>query len=191
MGRELPRRLVHAGGSVIPGSYLLEILTWQQVRYLLVAGIVLAIVIETARLTTNWELPLVNRLIRSYEEQYVAGYALYIFAGGGVGLVFEPAIAVPAMLMLTLGDPIAGLLSKGELRRVKRPHVLVVMFIVCLIFAWWTLPPRAAIAAALVATLADGAKPIIRGYVVDDNLTIPVGAALAAYLMREFVPPLV
>lgn len=190
MSREIPRRLVHACGAVVPLAYLLDLVTWDQVRLLLGAAIVLALSIEAVRLLLDLELPIVNRMIRSYEEDYLAGYALYIIAGGAVGIVYEPTIAVPALLMLTIGDPIAGLLSTGELRTVKRPHVLVTMFVLCLAMAWWFLQPLAAIAAALVATLADGVKPVIKGYVIDDNLTIPIGAAVAADLVTRYGPNL-
>ncbi len=188
MGREISRRLVHASGSLIPAAYLLDILSWNQVRLVLAMGIVLALAIEASRLLAGIEPPFINRMIRSYEEEYLAGYALYVLAGGGVGLVFEPNIAIPAILMLTIGDPISGLLSTGELRRVKRPHVLLVMFVVCLALGWWFLDPLAAVAAAFVATIADGVKPVIKGYVIDDNLTIPIGAAVSAYLVMAYGP---
>ncbi len=191
MHQVVTRRIVHMTGTIVPASYLLEILTWQQVRYLLLAGILLALLIESIRLIGKVELPFIRRMIRSYEERYLAGYALYIIGGGITGIVFEPAIAIPAILMLTIGDPISGLLSDEKLRKVKRPHVLLVMFIICLALAWWFVPPEAAVAAAFVATLADGVKPVIKGYVIDDNLTIPIGAAVVAYLVIEFVPPVV
>lgn len=186
MGREVPRRLVHACGTIIPATYLLDIATWEQIRLLLAAGIVAALAIEGLRLIVGVDLPYVDRLIRGYEEEYLAGYALYVIAGGTVGIVFDAQFAVPAILMLTLGDPIAGLMSTGELRRVKRLRVLAVMFIICLAIAWWFLDPLAAVAAAAVATVADGVKPVIKGYVIDDNLTIPVGAAVAAYLVTTY-----
>lgn len=185
MHPEISRRLVHMSGSVIPVAYLLDIVEWNQLQLLLGAGIVLALSIEILRLFGGVELPLVSRMIRDYEEEHLAGYALYVIGGGIVGLVFVPAIAVPAMLMLTIADPISGLLSDDQLRRVKRPHVLVTTFAICVAIAWWSLPPSAAIAAAIAATLADGVKPVIKGYVIDDNLTIPLGAALAAAVVLE------
>jgi hypothetical protein len=86
------------------------------------------------------------------------------------------------MLMLTLGDPVSGLLGSGELRTVKQPRVLATMFVVCAALAWPFLTPAAVVVAALAATLADGVKPRVRGYVVDDNLTIPLAASLAAWV---------
>ena len=107
-----------------------------------------------------------------------------------VVLLFEPMIALPAMLMLALGDPVSGALSDNTLRRVKRPRVLIAMFVVSAILATPFLSeyPVAVVAAALGATLADGITLQIRDYIVDDNLTIPIYAAVLAYVTLEFVP---
>jgi dolichol kinase len=152
------------------------------VRLLLVAGIAVTLVLEALRLLAGLEWVVYDKLTREYEQDNLAGYALYVIGGSLVGLVFDPTIAVPAMLMLTIGDPISGLLGSDELRTMKRPRVLVTMFAVCAALAYPFLPFAAVVAAALAATVADGIKPVIRGYVIDDNLTIPVVASLAAYL---------
>jgi len=68
----------------------------------------------------------------------------------------------------------------------KRPAVAAATFLVCLglaaPFAVGRAGPVAGAAAAAAgaagATLADAATPVVRGYVVDDNLTIPVAAAV-------------
>lgn len=182
MADEVARRLVHASGSVVPLLWVGNLLAWDQVRLLLVAGIAVTLVLEALRLLAGLEWIVFDKLTREYEQDNLAGYALYVIGGSLVGLVFGPQIAVPAMLMLTIGDPISGLLGSGELRTIKRPHVLVTMFVVCTALAYPFLPFAAVVAAAVAATVADGIKPVIRGYVIDDNLTIPVVASLAAYL---------
>jgi dolichol kinase len=50
------------------------------------------------------------------------------------------------------------------------------MFGICLLLAAPFVQPAVAIAGALTATAADGLKPVVFSYVVDDNLTIPIGA---------------
>jgi len=109
----------------------------------------------------------------------------------GVVLVFDPQIAVPAMFALSLGDPVSGLLASGELRTVKRPRVLLAMFVVTLAVAWPFLPLSAAVLAAVGATIADGVKPQFRGIVVDDNLSIPIVVAVAAWVGLRYLPPVV
>jgi len=195
MPDELGRRVVHASGATIPGAYLLDqhvlstgLITWRVVQGVAVFGLVLAAVLEAARLSGTIEHPIYDTLTREYEQDKVAGYALYVVSGTVVVLAFAPPIAVPSLLMLMLGDPVSGLLSTGELRTVKRPRVLVGMFVVSVAFAYpfmWTvtgdpvLGGVAAVAGAAGATVADGVKPTIRDYVIDDNLTIPIVAAVA------------
>jgi len=195
MPDELGRRLVHASGATIPGAFLLDryvlstgLITWRVVQAVAGCGLLLAAVLETARLSGIIEHPIYDTLTREYEQDKVAGYALYVVSGTVVVLAFEPPIAVPALFMLMLGDPVSGVLSTGELRTVKRPRVLVGMFVVSFAFAYpfmWTVTGDpvagglAAVAGAAGAMVADGVKPTVRDYVIDDNLTIPIAAAVA------------
>lgn len=175
---EFPRRLVHASGALVPLSYVAGVATWEQVRVFVVAGTVLALLLEVLRLFVGLELALYDRLTREYEQDNLAGYALYTISGTAVILLTGPTVAVPAVLMLALGDPMSGILSTGELRTVKRPRGLAGMFVVSVALAYPFVPLVVALAGATGATVADGVKPVVRGYVVDDNLTIaPVAAA--------------
>jgi len=175
---ELGRRVVHASGAVVPLAYVADVATWQQVRLVAAAGLALALLLEALRLFVGLDWAIYERLTREYEEENLAGYALYALSGAVVLWVTPPSVGVPAVLMLALGDPVSGLLSSGELRTVKRPRVLVGMFVVCVLLALPFVPPLAAVAGAAGATLADGVKPVVAGYVVDDNLTIPPLAAV-------------
>ena len=194
---EIKRRLVHASGTAAPAIYLLGIVTWDQLGWLLVLGSVIALVLEILRLFVGLDWRIYEELTREYEQENLAGYALYMFAMTAVVLVFEPVVAIPAVLMLTIGDPISGYLGSGELREIKQTSTLVAMFVVCLVlaipFTWYALanPVMALVAAglgALVATLADGVKPVIFSYVIDDNLTIPIGAAATLWIALRYLP---
>lgn len=189
MSFEIRRRLVHASGAVVPGAYLLdthvlgtELLTWSTIQALAIVGLFVTAVLETARLYGGLEHAIYDRLTREYEQHTVAGYAMYVLGGTITVFAFEPRLAVPALFMLTLGDPVSGLLSSGELRRVARIRVLVGMFTVSLLLAFPFVPLPIAVVGALGATVADGVKPMINGYVVDDNLTIPLVAAGAMWV---------
>jgi dolichol kinase len=176
---EVARRVVHASGTVLPVAYLLEVLTWPQVTALLVAGAGVALCLEAVRLFVGLEWVVYEHLTREYEQDNLAGYALYVVSSAAVAAAFDPRVAVPAILMLTVGDPVSGLLGSGELRSVKQTWVLLAMFGVCTLLASPFVPAGAAVAGGLAATVADGAKPVVAGYVVDDNLTIPPAAAVA------------
>lgn len=195
---EIGRRLVHASGVVIPGVYLAGLLTWEQFQLGLLGGCVLAVILEVLRLRFGLqEWWFYDRLTRDYEREKLAGYALYMFSITAVALVFEPGIAIPAMLMVMLGDPVSGYLGSGELRTVKGRVPLGAMFVVCVAVAFpFTLglvPSMtggllAAVVGAALATAADGIKPTIRGYVIDDNLTIPPAGAIGIWLVVTLVP---
>lgn len=188
MDAEVQRRLVHASGTGVPGLYLLDIATWRQVAWLALGCAVVALVLEAIRLFVGLDWSIYDRLTREYEQDNLAGYALYMIGMAVVAWTFDPQVAVPAILMLTIGDPISGLLGSGELRDTKRSHVLVVMFAVCLVLAVPFVWLPAAILGAAAATFADGVKPVIAGYVIDDNITIPVLSAGAMFLALRLVP---
>jgi dolichol kinase len=179
MADELARRLVHASGTALPAIALLDLAPWQDVRWLFVLGAVIAIGLEAIRLFVGLEWAIYSRLTREYEQENLAGYALYFISAAVVALAFRETIAIPAILMLTVGDPISGLLGAGELRPAKRAWVLLAMFGVCLLIAGFFVGFVPATLGAIAATAADGLKPVVAGYVLDDNLTIPLAAALA------------
>ncbi|SDR28427.1 diacylglycerol/polyprenol kinase family protein [Natronobacterium texcoconense] len=194
MADELKRRLVHASGSGLVALYLLanylEVgLTWDRFQLLMVVLAIGALALEFVRLRVGLDWWIYEKLTREYEQEKIAGYGLYMISMTVVVLLFEPQIALPAMLMLALGDPISGAVSDNTLKRVKGPKVLVTMFVVSAVLAAPFLHeyPFAILAAALGATLADGIKLSIRGYIVDDNLTIPIYASVLAWLVLWFL----
>lgn len=193
---EFERRLVHAGGTVYPVPYLLDWLSWVETAALLVASVVLVAILEFLRLVVGLDHPVYRALTREYETDAVAGYALYQVGMAVTALIATtaaatPTLAVPAMWMLSVGDPVSGALSDNGPREAKRPRVWAAMFLVCvavaLPFVIPTFGPVVGVAVAVVgatgATIADGLPPVIRGVAVDDNLTIPpvaiVGMAAA------------
>jgi dolichol kinase len=192
MTNEVTRRVVHASGTGLPVAYLADLVTYQQFQWLFLAGAVIALGLEAVRLLVGLDWRLYDELTREYEQDNLAGYALYMVAATVVAFAFPSRIALPAILMLTIADPLSGLLGSGELRAVKEVSVLFVTFVVCFVIAVLFVPPIPAVFGAFAATVADGVKPVFRGYVIDDNLTIPVAAALAItvgmWLTRGVLP---
>lgn len=177
---EIGRRLVHASGIGAPLSYLLGVFTWEQLGWVLALGLAVVLALELVRLRSGLDWWIYENLTREYEQEKVAGYALYMVGMVVVVLVFPPAIGVPAMFMLAIGDPVGGYLGKGK--EAKSPVALGGVFVVCLLFALPFLPILAAVLGALAATAADGYLVSIRGYIIDDNLTIPLAAAGAMWI---------
>ena len=195
---EIGRRLVHASGIGFPALYLIGLADWTQLQYLLVLASVIAIVLEVFRLRYGLqEWWLYDRLTREYEEETIAGYALYLFSITAVAFIFESTVAIPAMLMLMFGDPVSGYLGSGELQTVKEWQSILAMLVVCLGVALpFTLGATnsavtgvaAALLGAVFATIADGVKPTVFDFVVDDNLTIPPAGAIGIWIVLTFAP---
>lgn len=180
---ELNRRLIHLAGTGYPLLYLLDsyfaigIIEWSVLQGVVLVSALVALGMEGLRLGGILEWAIFDELTREYEEEHLAGYALYLIGMGVAVLAFEPHVALPAILMLTVGDPISGLLSSGGIA--KQTWVLLAMFGVCLALAAPFVQTIVAIVGAAVATAADGVKPVVFTYVIDDNLTIPIGAGAA------------
>ncbi|MFC7168590.1 dolichol kinase [Halobium salinum] len=179
-------------GTGLPALYLLDLVTWRELQYLLAAGLLVAGVLEFFRLFVGLDWWVYRRLTREYERGNPAGYALYFVSLTAVAFLFDPPVAVPGMLMLTVGDPISGLLGSNDAGRGKRLGVLAAMFGVCFLLAVpfttsqaasvpWLVGVAAAAAGAAGATLADGVKPVVATYVIDDNLSIPPAACVAIW----------
>jgi len=188
MADEIARRLVHASGTGFPALYLLDLTSWELVQYLLVAGALIALGLEVIRLFVGLDWAIYDRLTREYEQENLAGYALYLISAAAVALLAPKVVAIPAILMLTIGDPVSGLLGSGSLT--KETYVLLAMFGVCTGIASFFVGWLAAALGGLAATAADGLKPVVAGYVLDDNLTIPPAAAAAMFVGMELMATL-
>ncbi|RJX51537.1 diacylglycerol/polyprenol kinase family protein [Halonotius pteroides] len=178
---EYGRRAIHASGVGMPAIYLLDIVTWIELRYFMLAVTVIVFILEFLRLVVGLTHRLYDEITRPYEQHAVAGYALYMVSMTTVAVLFGPSVTIPAMLMLILGDPISGMLGNNAADEHKRPAVVVATFGVCFLLAVpftiagssTTVGVAAAGIGAAVGAVADGVKPVIRGVGVDDNLTIP------------------
>jgi len=184
---EVGRRLVHLSGAGIPLLYVLGF-PWLWMQIGLVAGVGIVGILELLRLRTGLSWWVYDHLTREYEAEKVAGYALYVVSMAVVAVTFDPQIAIPAMFMLAVADPVGGVLGGPDPIPVKRPRAFVGAFLVCVAVGLPFLPPLAAAAGGVAASLADGVFMEIRGYVVDDNLTIPLAAAGAIALMLAYGP---
>ena len=187
---EIGRRLTHVSGTLVPLVYLFDLISWFQLRLLVGVGALLAVALEAVRLGVGLDWWVYDRLTRAYESDSPAGYALAVVSAAVVVWLAPVPVALAAVLMLTVGDPISGVLGSAGVGERKAPWVMAVTLGVCLAVGLAFLPPRAALPAALVATYADSYTPTIGGVVIDDNASIPLGAAVFALLGLALLPPL-
>jgi dolichol kinase len=178
-GGEFGRKLVHGLGTAFPALLVVPFIEWIHVTVLMVLVTTAVVSLEVLRLQFGVTVFLHDLLLREYEHDSPAAYMLYMLSMTVVAVVFDPGVAIPAILMLAIGDPIAGVVSADELRLVKRPTALAAMFAVCALLAapFAVDQPLAVALGAAGGTVADGVKPTIGEFVVDDDLTVaPLGA---------------
>lgn len=179
---------MHAIPVVLPLSYLLGILTWPQLQAVLVVGTVGTLVLEYLRLSGRIDWFIYDHLTREYEQDDPGAYALYAIAVTLVALVFPVRAAIPAMVLLAIADPISGILSNRGTVGPKRGTVLAATFLVGVILAMLVnVPFWPAIAGGIATAVADGMKPTIMGYVLDDDFTIPIASATAIEVVWRLV----
>jgi len=196
---EFERRLVHASGTLFPVPYLLGWVSWTETAAFLALGVATVGLLEYLRLVVGLDHAVYRHLTREYESDSVAGYALYMVGTTAVAVAAVPALAIPGMTptlavpaiwMVSLGDPVSGALGDNAATESKRPTAWIAMFLVSLGLALlFTVPAfgsrvgvAVALAGAVPAAVADGLPPIIRGVAVDDNLTISPAAAVGMLL---------
>lgn len=198
MSLEVGRRLVHASGVAIPALYILDVVSWAQVQGLLLLAVGIVVGLETLRLRVGLEWRIYEHLTREYEAHTFAGYGYYVVSVAAVALAFEPAIAVPAMLMLMLGDPLSGLSSGTDPGPIKGWPAIAAMYVLSLVVALpfmlavqpssgWAV--AAALCGAFPATVADGVRVTVRNRIVDDNLLIPLAGAAGLWVGVTVLPP--
>lgn len=187
---EVGRRLTHLSGTLVPVAYLLDLLTWVQLQVLVGVAAVGAVGLEAVRLGVGLDWRVFDRLTREYESDSPAGYALAVVAAALVVWLFPAPVALAAVLMLTIGDPVAGVLGSAGVGERKALWVMAVTFGLCFAIGVLFLPPQAAAPAALIATLADSYTPAVAGFVIDDNASIPIGAAVLALVALVLAPDL-
>ena len=183
--REIRRKLIHLTGLSVPLGILIfgKIYT----AIMIAIALVMALVLEAGRLKGRIRLP----EVRDHEQEKVAGYIYYIIGSLITVVVFQPMIAVTAMLMLSLGDAASGLVGSvlensnvrgcNERWRIKPFPIVTAMFLTCLAIGYLSsaitnLPFQVYLAGAVGATIADSIALVFYNRGLDDNLTIPIFA---------------
>jgi dolichol kinase len=187
--QEIKRKSIHLTGLSVPIFILLFGRIYTAI--LIALALLAALILEAGRLKGTVSLP----AVRDHEQEKVAGYIYYILGSLLTVILFQPMIAVAAMLMLTLGDAMSGLAGsvlensnvrgRNESWRVKPMPIVACMFLTCLAIGFLSsgitgLTFPVYLAGAIGATLADSVALVVYHRNLDDNLTIPL---FAGFLM--------
>jgi dolichol kinase len=181
--REFRRKLIHITGMSVPASILVFGRIYTSI--MIAVALAVAFALEAGRLRGRINLP----AVRDHEQEKVAGYIYYIFGSLVTVILFRPMIAVTAMLMLSLGDAVSGIVGSVLMNANVRAHnerwrfkpfpIVVSMFLACLAIGYFSsgitrLPWEVYLLGALGATVADSMALFVRNRGLDDNLTIPI-----------------
>ncbi len=181
--QEIKRKTIHITGLSVPAGILIfgKIYT----AAMIAVALVVALALEAGRLRGRINLP----AVRNHEQEKVAGYIYYIFGSLVTVILFRPMIALTAMLMLSLGDAVSGIVgsvlmnanvrARNERWRFKPFPIVISMFLACLAIGYLSsgitrLPWEVYLLGALGATVADSMALFVRNRGLDDNLTIPI-----------------
>jgi dolichol kinase len=200
--KELGRKAFHMAGCVVPAAYYFFIS-----RDLMLAALGACVLgagfLEYMRLTGRDLYP--TSYMRPSEKGRLAGYFYAALALFLAVLLFGKTIAIAAMLFLVFGDALTGLAGVilamysgkksvdvrdgkgGGLAYAVRHHkpfsLMLLMFAICVVIGLAFRPELsylALAAGAVGAVIADAFPWRVGGFVVDDNLSIPL---LAGALM--------
>ena len=194
--QEIERKLFHCLGLLVPWGYYTLSTTYNYPKetcvYLCVAITLLGICFDLLRIRVfpaiN-DLAFVQKLLRSEERDTLCGCSFFAVGNSmAIMLARRPAVAVTALMYLTLGDTAAALVGVAfgahpiKISKTKKKSIegSLAMFAVCftscsIMLADVTLVEYVAVFSALVATLVELYAPCG----VNDNLAIPVLSVVA------------
>ncbi len=171
------RRLFHLSGCLIPVVYLL---TNKRVALLVAAAAIVAVAfIEALRIKGCIRLGFVEALLKERELKGPTGSLFYLVSCLATILFFDKRIASASIFVLAVSDPISSIVGLKWGRRSFRGKSAEgtaafffssVLVLACFSFKW---------PGIIVAAAAACATELFSSKYVDDNLAIPIVAALA------------
>ncbi len=196
---EIGRKIIHITILIVLAAYFFiqdslissgytEVLSKQVALLALVALLIIFLVLEYLRIELGWRMPFFSQFIRPKEENRMYG-VIYFLSATIISLaVFDPQIALAALLMTTFGDMVAALVGKKYgttlIYRNKTWAGFIAELLTNLVVGAIILSSVAggiyiilgmAIVATVVETLVDE---------LDDNLLIPIFSGFIGQIIR-------
>jgi dolichol kinase len=152
----------------------------------------------TILLSKKYKLPIITSFLKHFErkedkDRFPGKGAFLLFLGFTITVkIFPKETALAALMILTIGDPIAHLAGR-TLGRTKNPlslHKLAEGSLIAVIVAFLcALPfvhPIHALIAAFFAMLVESIEFNLHHELLDDNLLIPLVAGLTISILKAF-----
>ncbi|MGA3175303.1 MAG: hypothetical protein ABSE25_12870 [Syntrophorhabdales bacterium] len=176
------RKLFHLSGCLIPLIYMVH----GKTAALLVTGTALAMaaLIETLRLKGRIRPAFVEPLLKEKEARGPAGTLFYLVSCLTTIILFDKAVSSASILVLAIADPLSAAVGSrwGRISFLGKSGegTAAFFFSSLLILACFSFNAGSIIAASAAACAAE----LLSTKLVDDNLTIPLVAALCLTALR-------
>ena len=191
---EPKRQLFHMlFGIIIVVLLIYDLLRVTHIFFLVVIGIMLSF------LSKKFKIPIIFWFLENFErekdlKEFPGKGVIFYLIGAFLVLSFFPLdIAMPSILILAFGDSASHLFGV-RYGKIKHPFTdkkfiegMIAGFIAAFIGALVFLPWHEALAASFFAMLAEGFEIRIGAEDVDDNVIMPLVAAIAISLTRFLV----
>lgn len=169
-------------------------------RWMLFAVLIIGMLVSL--LSLRFRLPFIYFMLKQFEKpRYIKRFpgkgALFFVAGCLLVLkIFPRTMAFAAIAILAFADPLAGFSGiifgrRGHRRpfnTLKKIEGTIVGIAVGFFVASFFVPYTEAIAASVAAMLAEALTVKLGGDDVDDNIIVPIAAAMAMYLKLRLFP---
>lgn len=185
---EVKRQFFHLGlGVILVALLYYDIFNWAIIAALILIGAVLSLIFEERN------NPLFEFFRKNFgrKEEYLGKPALIFLLGSLIVVVFfSKDIALAAIIILAVGDSFSHLIGRfyGRIKTPLSETKMLEGFLAGWILAGFAaalfVPLTYAFIAAFVAMLVEFTDIPIR---VDDNITVPLAAALTLWIITLFV----
>ncbi len=203
----IKRKLFRMVGLLFPIVYLLSGLALPAWYDRIPVLLILALFIGWMLFLESWRFrnPKVNRWLferfkgftKEKERDRVSSTTLFLTAAAVTIILFPRGVAMPALLFLTFGDPVAEIVgvNYGKLKvlRGKTLEGTLAGAVACFLAGACLLPVESlglTIPVLLVGAAA-AALTELMPFPVDDNFTIPIGAGIAMLAAQTLLGPAV
>lgn len=111
---EVGRKIIHITILIALALYFLieESYSKQAALLFMVLLLIIFLILEYLRLEMGWNIPFLTQFVRPKEKDQLIGVVFFLSATIIALAVFEPQIALAALLMTTFGDMVAALAGK-------------------------------------------------------------------------------
>jgi|Deesub1362A_J573_1020465.scaffolds.fasta_scaffold00017_9 dolichol kinase len=180
MREELARKGIHILGLGYIPAYML--FPRDVFIFILLFGLLFFLVLDIMRLQGYVSYP--DILMRDFEYRGLGGHIYFLIGIFIVTILFPSNIALIAVLMLTVGDTVAGITKR------MYSHGLLPMLASCVITGILlnntldlNLSVMVILAGSVAASLVDAFPIKLKGLYINDNIAIPVGSGLTMYFL--------